>query len=131
MEEKLTGMNSCDDLHRKRSKLANIVSSSGLTPCIPESGYFMLVDVKKLKGKVKFDDEVKRKFDHQITLWLLTSKALQVLPVSSFYSNKSESICDEFIRLCFIKHASTIDSSEEFFQKLTSLLNETTAQETE
>lgn len=110
-------------LNENRCKLAQIVSATGLTPCIPESGYFMLVDVTKLKGKLQLDCELKKEnFDHEVTLWLLKSKALQVVPLTSFLSSNHKKSCGDFIRLCFIKDRGTINSSKVIFDQLSSLI---------
>lgn len=37
-----------DELKGKRDRLAAIVEEAGMTPVIPEGGYFMLVDVTAL-----------------------------------------------------------------------------------
>uniref|UniRef100_A0AAX7UJJ9 Kynurenine--oxoglutarate transaminase 3 n=1 Tax=Astatotilapia calliptera TaxID=8154 RepID=A0AAX7UJJ9_ASTCA len=42
-----------DELEGKRDRLADIVEEAGMTPVIPEGGYFMLVDVTALMTQTK------------------------------------------------------------------------------
>lgn len=37
-----------EDLEGKRDRMADIVQEAGMTPIIPEGGYFMLVDITSL-----------------------------------------------------------------------------------
>lgn len=37
-----------EELEGKRDRMASIVQAAGMTPVIPEGGYFMLVDVSPL-----------------------------------------------------------------------------------
>lgn len=43
-----------DELEGKRDRLAAIVEETGMTPVIPEGGYFMLVDVTALSELLQF-----------------------------------------------------------------------------
>ncbi len=51
---KLMGQPECyftslaEELEEKRDRLAAIVKEAGMTPVVPEGGYFMLVDVTSL-----------------------------------------------------------------------------------
>lgn len=39
-----------EELEGKRDRMAAMVKEAGMTPVVPEGGYFMLVDVTSLSG---------------------------------------------------------------------------------
>lgn len=42
-----------EELEGKRDRMAAIVKEAGMTPVVPEGGYFMLVDVTSLSESLK------------------------------------------------------------------------------
>lgn len=43
-----------EELESKRDRMAAIVQEAGMTPVIPEGGYFMLVDITSLSELLRF-----------------------------------------------------------------------------
>ncbi|KAG9341497.1 hypothetical protein JZ751_019002 [Albula glossodonta] len=72
-----------EELEGKRDRMAAILQSAGMTPVIPEGGYFMIVDVAAL-----------------------------TIPVTAFCGDESKKQFEKYIRLCFIKQDSTLDAAE-------------------
>ncbi|XP_030288682.1 kynurenine--oxoglutarate transaminase 3 isoform X2 [Sparus aurata] len=64
-----------EELEGKRNRMAAIVEDVGMTPVIPEGGYFMLVDVTSLNQDLSHvvgdDDEA---YDYKFVKWMVKEK---------------------------------------------------------
>uniref|UniRef100_A0A671PDG5 Kynurenine--oxoglutarate transaminase 3 n=1 Tax=Sinocyclocheilus anshuiensis TaxID=1608454 RepID=A0A671PDG5_9TELE len=86
------------ELEGKRDRMAAMLRQTGMTPVVPEGGYFMIVDVTALNQDLSHmgDDEP---YDYKFVKWMIKEK------VFCFQFEK-------YIRLCFIKQESTLDAAE-------------------
>lgn len=99
-----------EELQDKRDRMASIVQAAGMTPVIPEGGYFMLVDVSPLKLDLShMEDEA---YDYRFVKWMIKEKKLAAIPVTAFVGDASKKDFEKYIRFCFIKQDSTIDAAE-------------------
>uniref|UniRef100_A0A8C5ECF7 Kynurenine--oxoglutarate transaminase 3 n=1 Tax=Gouania willdenowi TaxID=441366 RepID=A0A8C5ECF7_GOUWI len=95
-----------EELEGKRDRMAAIVQEAGMTPVIPEGGYFMLVDVSALNqdlSDMKTDDDDDEAYDYKFVKWMIKKKKLAAIPVTAFVSDQSTKDFEKYIRLCFIK----------------------------
>ncbi|XP_033820870.2 kynurenine--oxoglutarate transaminase 3-like [Periophthalmus magnuspinnatus] len=99
-----------EELQHKRDRMASILQAAGLTPVLPEGGYFMLVDVSPLN--VDLSHMENEAYDYKFVKWMIKEKKLAAIPVTAFVGNESKKDFEKYIRLCFIKHDSTIDAAE-------------------
>uniref|UniRef100_A0A672ZWR4 Kynurenine--oxoglutarate transaminase 3 n=1 Tax=Sphaeramia orbicularis TaxID=375764 RepID=A0A672ZWR4_9TELE len=83
-----------EELEVKRDRMASILQEAGMSPVIPEGGYFMLVDVTSLSE------------------FPLILTKLAAIPVTAFVGDESKKEFEKYIRLCFIKQDSTLDAAE-------------------
>ncbi|XP_037554237.1 kynurenine--oxoglutarate transaminase 3 [Nematolebias whitei] len=99
-----------EELEGKRDRLASILQEVGMTPIIPEGGYFMLVDVSSLNQDLSHmvDDEV---YDYKFVKWMIKEKKLAAIPVTAFVGEESKKQFEKYIRLCFIKKDSTLEAA--------------------
>uniref|UniRef100_A0A3P9PH85 Kynurenine--oxoglutarate transaminase 3 n=1 Tax=Poecilia reticulata TaxID=8081 RepID=A0A3P9PH85_POERE len=105
---KLMGQPDCyfsslaEELEGKRDRLAAILQEAGMSPVIPEGGYFMLVDVTPLNQDLSHmgDDEA---YDYKFVKWMIKEKKLAAIPVTAFVGEESKEQFEKYIRLCFIK----------------------------
>ncbi|KAM7388719.1 hypothetical protein PAMP_024876 [Pampus punctatissimus] len=99
------------ELEGKRDRMAAILQEVGMTPVIPEGGYFMLVDVTALNQDLSHmvDDEA---YDYKFVKWMIKEKKLAAIPVTAFVGDESRKEFEKYIRLCFIKQDSTLDAAE-------------------
>ncbi|XP_009300661.1 kynurenine--oxoglutarate transaminase 3 [Danio rerio] len=99
------------ELEGKRDRMAAIFAQNGMTPVVPEGGYFMIVDVTALNQDLTHmgDDEP---YDYKFVKWMITEKKLAAIPVSAFVGKDSVKQFEKYIRLCFIKQESTLDAAE-------------------
>ncbi|XP_030647308.1 kynurenine--oxoglutarate transaminase 3 isoform X2 [Chanos chanos] len=99
------------ELEVKRDRLAGILQDAGMSPIIPEGGYFMIVDVTVLNQDLSHikDDEP---YDYKFIKWMIKEKKLAAIPVTAFCGDDSKKQFEKYIRLCFIKEDSTLDAAE-------------------
>ncbi|XP_056132583.1 kynurenine--oxoglutarate transaminase 3-like [Lampris incognitus] len=100
-----------EELKGKRDRLAAILQEAGMSPVIPEGGYFMIVDVTALNEDLSHmaDDEA---YDYKFVKWMIKEKKLAAIPVTAFCGEASTKQFEKYIRLCFIKQESTLDAAE-------------------
>ena len=89
------------ELRPKRDKLVNLLLDAGLTPVIPEGGYFMLADISNIANN--FSSDEKEAKDSKFVKYLIKEKGLATIPSSVFFSSQNRCIGENFIRFCFIK----------------------------
>ncbi|XP_061489575.1 kynurenine--oxoglutarate transaminase 3 isoform X2 [Rhineura floridana] len=97
------------ELESKRSRMAQMLLEVGLKPVIPEGGYFMIVDVSKLNLS---DMEKDKPYDYKFVKWMIKSKKLSAIPLTSFCGPETKEQFEKYIRFCFIKKDSTLDAAE-------------------
>uniref|UniRef100_A0A3P8R9Q1 Kynurenine--oxoglutarate transaminase 3 n=1 Tax=Astatotilapia calliptera TaxID=8154 RepID=A0A3P8R9Q1_ASTCA len=107
-----------DELEGKRDRLADIVEEAGMTPVIPEGGYFMLVDVTALNQDLSHMDEDEA-YDYKFVKWMIKEKKLAAIPVTAFVGEESTKDFEKYIRLCFIKQDSTLDAARSILKSWT------------
>ncbi|XP_005727268.1 kynurenine--oxoglutarate transaminase 3-like [Pundamilia nyererei] len=107
-----------DELEGKRDRLAAIVEEAGMTPVIPEGGYFMLVDVTALNQDLSHMDEDEA-YDYKFVKWMIKEKKLAAIPVTAFVGEESTKDFEKYIRLCFIKQDSTLDAARSILKSWT------------
>lgn len=99
-----------EELQDKRDRMASILQAVGITPIIPEGGYFMLADVTPLNVDLsQMEDEA---YDYKFVKWMMKEKKLGTIPVTAFVGEASKKDFEKYIRFCFIKQDSTIDAAE-------------------
>ncbi|XP_071011011.1 kynurenine--oxoglutarate transaminase 3-like isoform X2 [Oncorhynchus clarkii lewisi] len=99
------------ELEGKRDRMAAILQDVGMSPIIPEGGYFMCVDVTPLNEDLSHmgDDEP---YDYRFVKWMIKEKKLAAIPVTAFCGDASKKQFEKYVRLCFIKQDSTLDAAE-------------------
>uniref|UniRef100_A0A3P9L863 Kynurenine--oxoglutarate transaminase 3 n=1 Tax=Oryzias latipes TaxID=8090 RepID=A0A3P9L863_ORYLA len=99
-----------EELEGKRDRLAAILLEAGMTPVVPEGGYFMLVDVTPLGQDLSLmaEDEA---YDYKFVKWMIKEKKLAAIPVTAFVGEDSTKHFEKYIRLCFIKQDSTLEAA--------------------
>ncbi|XP_042909456.1 kynurenine aminotransferase isoform X2 [Parasteatoda tepidariorum] len=104
-------------LEIKRDRVANFLSEVGMSPTIPEGGYFMIADFSTLGDKVDLSNETGTK-DYKFAKWLSKNKKLQGIPPSAFYGDEDKHLAQDLIRFCFIKEDSTLEKAEKIINDL-------------
>lgn len=99
------------ELESKRDRMAAMLAQTGMTPVVPEGGYFMIADVTALNHDLTHvgDDEP---YDYKFVKWMIKEKKLAAIPVTAFVGEDSVKQFEKYIRFCFIKQESTLDAAE-------------------
>ncbi|KRT78561.1 hypothetical protein AMK59_6684 [Oryctes borbonicus] len=103
------GQNDCyfvslpKELEPKRDYMAKFLSDVGMSPTIPEGGYFMVADWSPLAANVDLNSEKDQYKDYRFTKWMTKNVGLQGIPVSAFYGESHKNLAEDFVRYCFIK----------------------------
>ncbi|XP_037078994.1 kynurenine--oxoglutarate transaminase 3-like [Pollicipes pollicipes] len=109
-----------EELLAKRDFMARFLTDCGMTPIVPEGGYFMIADWTSLdKKKIDLSPYAPGKpDDHRFVYWLVHHHKLQGIPPSSFYSDEHKSLGENYIRFCFIKDDKNLEKAEGILKQL-------------
>eukprot|EP00924_Labyrinthula_sp_SR-Ha-C_P008130 maker-scaffold_11-snap-gene-4.40-mRNA-1 protein AED:0.02 eAED:0.02 QI:80/1/1/1/1/1/3/157/410 len=99
-------------LQVKRDKLAAGLRGAGLNPTVAEGGYFLLVDMKKLKSEINVAT------DEGLNEWLTKEVGITGIPVSSFYGEANKQHGDGVMRFAFCKTDEEIEAAVAKLKKL-------------
>lgn len=100
------------ELLPKRNKMVDVLKAAGLTPVIPEAGYFIVADWTKLGvDNTTFNDDSEDPIDYKFVKWLIMNRHLVVIPVSTFYGPEHKHLAENYIRICFFKADATLDAA--------------------
>lgn len=83
--------------------MAKFLSDVGMSPTIPEGGYFMIANWTALKDKVNLEEETDEHRDYRFTKWMTKNVGVQGIPPSAFYSSEHKYLGEDNVRYCFIK----------------------------
>ncbi|XP_053704038.1 kynurenine--oxoglutarate transaminase 3-like [Synchiropus splendidus] len=104
-----------EELEGKRDRMAAILKEAGMSPVIPDGGYFMIVDVTALNQDLShMEDEA---YDYKFVKWMIKEKKLATIPVTAFVGDESKKDFEKYIRFCFIKQDSTLDAAEKILKE--------------
>ncbi|GMR31954.1 hypothetical protein PMAYCL1PPCAC_02149 [Pristionchus mayeri] len=110
-----TGLSS--ELVAKRDRLTSMVREAGMTPIVPESGYFMMAGFKGYHGPFE-SDLSPDPLDFRFVRWLCREKKLATIPPSAFYSPQFKKDNEHMVRLCFFKSDDTLSKAEAILKEL-------------
>ncbi|RWS18850.1 Kynurenine--oxoglutarate transaminase 3-like protein, partial [Leptotrombidium deliense] len=111
-------------LETKRDLIANMLSEVQMNAVIPEGGYYVTVDIRKIAKLVNITSEKGETKDTKFVNWLSKTQKLQGIPLSVFFSTKHHHISKNFIRLCFAKRNETFEGLRQTIDGLKKYLNE-------
>lgn len=114
------------ELRAKRDKMAAALRAGGLSPVLPQGGYFMLADWSQLpRDRIDLTRYVPDKpDDHRFVYWLVQEHGLQGIPPSSFYSDQNKRLADNYIRFCFIKDDKNLEKAEQILKSMNKALTQ-------
>jgi kynurenine---oxoglutarate transaminase / cysteine-S-conjugate beta-lyase / glutamine---phenylpyruvate transaminase len=103
------------ELRPKRDMLAKLLVDAGLTPIVPEGGYFMLADISKIAKDFQSDENERK--DSKFVKYLIREKGLATIPVTAFYTNEHKHLGENYIRFCFFKDENTLQKAAEVLKQ--------------
>ncbi|KAJ8681295.1 hypothetical protein QAD02_017082 [Eretmocerus hayati] len=102
-----------EELLPKRDFMAKFLSEVGMSPTVPEGGYFMVANWSALANKVKLDEETDTYRDYKFTKWMTKNVGVQGIPPSAFYSEEHKHLGEDNVRFCFIKKDENLKKTED------------------
>ncbi|CAN7993570.1 unnamed protein product [Ixodes hexagonus] len=88
-------------LREKRDRVCDSLSRMGMTPTVPQGGYFIMADFSKIAPKADIEGEGPK--DERFAIWLCRTKKLLGIPPSSFYGPANKALAQDLIRFCFMR----------------------------
>ncbi|KAL4219671.1 Kynurenine--oxoglutarate transaminase 3 [Mactra antiquata] len=104
------------ELIPKRDMLAKVLTEVGITPTIPEGGYFMMCDISKLDVEIP-DDGTDDPYDFKFVRWMTKNKKVSAIPPTAFYSAEHKKLGENYIRFCFFKMDETLEKAAKVFRE--------------
>jgi kynurenine--oxoglutarate transaminase/cysteine-S-conjugate beta-lyase/glutamine--phenylpyruvate transaminase len=101
-----------EELTRKREFWKSAVLQSGMTPIVPQGGYFMLVDWASLGPKPDLSAEEGYE-DVRFVKWLAKNWKLHGIPPSAFLSAPHKNNLSNYIRINFYKKDETLEKGKD------------------
>ncbi|KAH8043826.1 transferase [Aureococcus anophagefferens] len=106
-------------LQAKRDKLCRLLRTAGLSPIVPQGGYFLLADTTKVGGvttefplwEAPEDMPLRDRRDFAVCRLLCERAGVTAIPASAFFSLGHRHITDSLARFCFCKEDKTLDEA--------------------
>ncbi|RKO92833.1 pyridoxal phosphate-dependent transferase [Blyttiomyces helicus] len=97
-----------------RNKLHGMLSSVGLTPTMPQGGYFILADTTSVPDDAAADPTERRR-DFRVCRYLTKEAGVAPIPVSAFYAPEAQTgeVPAQLARFAFCKNADMLDRAGE------------------
>ena len=92
-----------NELLSKRDFMIRFLTNIGMSPTIPEGGYFMMANWTLLENKIKFEEDLGECKDYRFTKWMIKNVGVLGIPPSTFYSDEHKHLGEDNVRFCFIK----------------------------
>ncbi|KAK9747168.1 Aminotransferase class I and II [Popillia japonica] len=105
------------DFAIKRNFMADLLTSIGMKPIIPQGGYFMMADWSALEKKVDLSQESDCRKDYRFTKWMTKNVGVQAIPPTAFYSEPHKYLVENYVRYCFIKKEENLKNAAEILLK--------------
>ncbi|MEE6505595.1 hypothetical protein FKM82_005572 [Ascaphus truei] len=106
-----------EELQGKRDRLYRCLRQVGMEPVKPQGSYFMIADISHFKAEVPPPSDPDVPYDYYFVKWMMEHKQLAAIPMSAFYSVPHKKLFDNFIRFCFVKEDTTLDSAVKILQQ--------------
>ncbi|KAG8447960.1 hypothetical protein GDO86_015169 [Hymenochirus boettgeri] len=103
-------------LQKKRDLLHRCLSEVGMKPVKPQGSYFMMADISDFKTEVPPPSDPSVSYDYHFVKWMMIHKQLSAIPISAFCSTEHKNLFQNFIRFCFVKEDSTLESAEKILK---------------
>ncbi|KAK0095526.1 hypothetical protein PV326_008122 [Microctonus aethiopoides] len=105
------------ELLPKRDYMAKFLTEVGMSPTIPEGGYFMMANWRALECNVQLDEESDQYRDYKFTKWMTKNVGVQGIPPSAFYGEEHKHLGEENVRYCFIKKDENLQQAADILLK--------------
>lgn len=103
-------------MRAKFDRFNQIWTELGLPYCDPEGGYFVLVNMSKVKlpKDYVFPPQVKdRPRDFKLSYFMIQELGVAAIPPSEFYTNENQLLAENYMRFAVCKEDAVLDAAKE------------------
>ncbi|CAN8019996.1 unnamed protein product [Ixodes persulcatus] len=100
----------------ERDRVCSSLSCIGMTPTVPQGGYFIMADFSNIASKADIEGEGPK--DERFATWLCRTKKLLGIPPSSFYGPANKVLAQHLIRFCFMREDSTLHQAIQILNEM-------------
>ena len=112
------------EYNRKRTLLCNALCAAGITPIVPDGGFFVMGDTSALKIPEQYMLEVTDAMpvspiprDWAMSRWMTKEVGVTPIPPSAFYCKENVHLASNLLRFAFCKDDETILQAQKKFEK--------------
>ncbi|ORC90593.1 putative kynurenine aminotransferase [Trypanosoma theileri] len=103
----------------RRDLLCEVLTSIGLTPVKPSSGFFVLADISRVDPAHYYNPEDKQYAkDWQFCRWLVKAIGVCAIPTTAFCATESRKLYEKYVRFAFCKTEDDIREAAVRLKKL-------------
>ncbi|OXU30506.1 hypothetical protein TSAR_011543, partial [Trichomalopsis sarcophagae] len=100
------------ELQSKRNDVVDMLEEIGMSPIVPEGGFFVMANWTALSWRARLQDERGAFLDVRFAKWLAKNVGVLGAPVSPFYNDVNDKNSGEsYLRFCFIKKNKTLQEA--------------------
>ncbi|KAH0564452.1 kynurenine aminotransferase-like [Cotesia glomerata] len=105
------------ELLPKRDFMAKFLSDIGMSPSVPDGGFFMIANWEALADQVPLHEEPDEFRDYRFTKWMTKHVGIQGIPPSTFYCPEHKHLGEDLVRFCFIKKDENLQKAADILYK--------------
>lgn len=87
----------------KRDRTVKAMRQAGMTPIVPDSGYFIVGNFTTMGDRVQLEGKDSDRMDAKFSNWMIKNMRILALPMSNFYSKDSGNLREDLMRFSFVK----------------------------
>ncbi|XP_056641789.1 kynurenine aminotransferase-like isoform X1 [Diorhabda sublineata] len=99
-----------EDLKEKRDYFLKNLHGTDFNPIVPEGGMYVMIDISKHVAGTDLSEEQDTFLDEKFIKRLVKKHSLKVFPLTISCTKDNKKKFETFIRICFVKELSTLDS---------------------
>ncbi|KAK4473272.1 hypothetical protein MN116_004441 [Schistosoma mekongi] len=108
----------CSLIEPKGCNMVQKLNEIGMIAVRPTGGYFLIADISKLNVPLdELDKNESLSYDVKFNNWMMQNKGVSAIPMSVFYSPSNQHLGSKYLRFCFFKEDSTLNSAYEILRK--------------
>ncbi|CAH8429941.1 unnamed protein product [Schistosoma turkestanicum] len=102
----------------KGRNMVEKLNEIGMIAARPIGGYFLVADISKIKVPLnELDQNESLSYDIKFNNWMMQNKGVSAIPMSVFYSTSNQHLGSNYLRFCFFKEDSTLESAYKLLKK--------------
>ncbi|KAI9681325.1 MAG: hypothetical protein M1817_002608 [Caeruleum heppii] len=120
------------EMKGKMERFCSVWGELGLPYSTPEGGYFVLVNMRKVRmpNTYEFPDDVKHlRRDFKLSWFLIKELGVAAIPPTEFYTPANAHLAEDYLRFAFCKNDDVLEDAKERLRGLAKWIREDGAEE--